>query len=95
MRFVAIKTKEQQAALMLYRSRQLLIRQRTMLSNAMRGHLAEFGIVAPVGRKGIEDLLHVIADPDDVACRKLLAHAWPLSEHSCAGSRDRFWSSTE
>ncbi len=49
MRFVAIKTKEQQAALMLHRSRQLLIRQRTMLSNAMRGHLAELGIAWPQG----------------------------------------------
>lgn len=52
MRFVAIKTKEQQAALMLHRSRQLLIRQRTMLSNALRRHLVELGIVAPIGRKG-------------------------------------------
>jgi transposase len=40
MRFVPIKTKEQQAALMLHRTRQLLVRQRTMLSNALRGHLA-------------------------------------------------------
>src|SRR5262245_60864017 len=45
MRFVSVKTKEQQAALMLHRARQLLVRQRTMLSNAMRGHLAELGIV--------------------------------------------------
>ncbi|MGI9523926.1 MAG: IS110 family transposase [Hyphomicrobiaceae bacterium] len=51
MRFVAIKTKEQHAALMLHRSHQLLIRQRTVLSNAARGHLAELEIVAPMGRK--------------------------------------------
>ncbi len=43
MRFVPIKTKEQQTALMLHRTRQLLVRQRTMLSNALRGHLAELG----------------------------------------------------
>src|SRR5262245_50686806 len=51
MRFVAIKTKEQQAALMLHRARQLLVRQRTMLSNAIRGHLCELGIVSAKGRK--------------------------------------------
>jgi len=45
MRFVPIKTKEQQAALLLHRARQLLVRQRTMLSNALRGHLAELGII--------------------------------------------------
>ena len=50
MRFVPIKTKEQQAALMLQRARQLLVRQRTMLSNAIRGHLAELGIVSAKGR---------------------------------------------
>src|SRR6266436_6876308 len=46
MRFVPIKTKEQQTALMLHRTRQLLVRQRTMLSNALRGHLAELGVVS-------------------------------------------------
>ena len=49
MRFVAIKSKDQQAALMLHRARQLLVRQRTMLSNAIRGHLAELGIVSAKG----------------------------------------------
>jgi transposase len=43
----------------------LLIRQQTSVINAIRGHLAEFGIVAPVGRKGVEDLLRVIADAND------------------------------
>src|SRR5258706_14753660 len=52
MRFVPIKTKEQQTALMLHRARQLLVRQRTMLSNALRGHLAELGIVSAKGRNG-------------------------------------------
>src|SRR5215469_8670094 len=49
MRFVAIKTKQQQAALMLHRARQLLVRQRTMLSNGIRGHLAELGVVSAKG----------------------------------------------
>ena len=56
MRFVAIKTAEQQSVLMLHRTRQLLIRQQTMLINAIRAHLAEFGIVAGIGRKGVEKL---------------------------------------
>ena len=65
MRFVALKTKEQQAALMLHRTRQLLVRQRTMLSNAMRGHLAEFGIVSAKGRNGTGELLRIISDSTD------------------------------
>ena len=60
MRFVPIKTKEQQTALMLHRTRQLLVRQRTMLSNALRGHLAE-----PKGRNGTGELLRIIADGAD------------------------------
>ena len=49
MRFVPIKTPEQQSVLMLHRTRQLFVRQRTMLINAIRAHMAEFGIVAGVG----------------------------------------------
>jgi transposase len=66
MRFVPIKTKEQQAGLMLHRTRQLLVRQRTMLSNAMRGHLAELGIISAQGRNGMAELLKIIADATDV-----------------------------
>jgi transposase len=51
MRFVATKTVEQQSCLMLHRTRHLFIRQQTSLINAIRAHLAEFGIVAPVGRR--------------------------------------------
>ncbi len=65
MRFVGIKTPEQQSAMMLHRVRLILNRQQTQLSNAMRAHLAEFGIVAPIGRNGIEQLLDVITDPTD------------------------------
>ena len=49
MRFVPIKAVEQQSALMMHRARDLLIRQRTMLVNALRGHLAEFGLVEAQG----------------------------------------------
>jgi transposase len=65
MRFVAIKTKEQQAALMLHRARQLLVRQRTMLSNAIRGHLSELGIVSAKGRNGTGELLEIIENGAD------------------------------
>jgi transposase len=58
MRFVAIKTKEQQAALMLHRARQLLVRQRTMLSNALRAHLAELGIVSAKGQNAAPTFSH-------------------------------------
>jgi len=65
MRFVGIKSPEQQSAMMLHRVRLILNRQRTQLSNALRAHMAEFGIVAPIGRNGIEQLLSIIADTDD------------------------------
>jgi transposase len=65
MRFVPIKTPEQQSGLVLHRTRHLLIRQQTAVINAIRAHLAEFGIVAPVGRKGVEGLLRVVADGND------------------------------
>jgi transposase len=65
MRFVATKTPEQQSGLTLHRTRHLFIRQQTAVINVIRAHLAEFGIVAPVGRKGVEALLDVVANPTD------------------------------
>ena len=65
MRFVETKTAEQQSCLMLHRTRQLFIRQQTSVINAIRAHMAEFGIVAPVGRHGVEALLEVVADVGD------------------------------
>jgi len=65
MRFVEIKTPDQQSVLMLHRTRHLFVRQRTTLINALRAHLAEFGIVAGVGRNGLERLLKVIEDGED------------------------------
>ena len=65
MRFVPTKTPEQQSVLMLHRTRHLFIRQQTSVINAIRAHLAEFGIVAPVGRRGVEELLNVVANPND------------------------------
>jgi transposase len=65
MRFVPTKSEQQQSALMLHRSRQLLVRQRTMLSNAIRGHMAEFGIISAKGRNGTAELLAIIANEAD------------------------------
>jgi transposase len=65
MRVVATKTAEQQSCLMLHRTRHLLIRQQTAVINAIRAHLAEFGIVASVGRNGVEQLLAVVGNSND------------------------------
>jgi transposase len=65
MRFVAVKTCEQQSVLMLHRTRQLFVRQRTTLINALRAHMAEFGIVAGIGRNGVDKLLELITRGED------------------------------
>jgi transposase len=65
MRFVPVKSPEQQSVMMLHRVRLMLNRQCTQLSNSIRSHLSEFGIVAPLGRRGIDQLLAVIADEKD------------------------------
>ena len=57
MRFVPVKSADQQAVLMLHRTRALLIRQQTMLANAFRAHLAEFGIVVPQGIRHVRALI--------------------------------------
>ena len=65
MRFVQIKSVEQQGRLMLHRARDLLMRQRTQLINALRAHMAELGIVAAQGREGVKELLKIIASEQD------------------------------
>ena len=65
MRFVQIKSVEQQGQLMLHRARDLLMRQRTQLINALRAHMAELGIVAAQGREGVKELLKIIATEQD------------------------------
>jgi transposase len=65
MRFVQVKSAEQQSRLMLHRTRDLLMRQRTQLINALRAHMAELGIMAAQGRDGIKELLRIIASEQD------------------------------
>jgi transposase len=79
MRFVPVKTAEQQSVMVLHRTRLLLMRQRVRLSNAIRGHMAEYGIVAPIGREGLQRLIEMIVDgsaervpPLARACLRLL-----------------------
>jgi len=76
MHFVPVKTLEQQSILMLHRGRELLLRQRTMLINALRGHLAELGLVARQGRGGVDDLVQTMAEADEMPslARRVLDH---------------------
>ena len=75
MRFVPVKSTDQQAALLHHRARDLLVRQRTMLINALRGHLGEFGIIAPVGRHRIADLIGLLKDARDADAPPLAREA--------------------
>src|SRR5215468_800393 len=63
--FVEVKSAEQQGRLMQHRTRDLLLRQRTQVINALRAHLAELGIVAAQGREGLKTLLEIIAKGAD------------------------------
>jgi transposase len=65
MRFVEVKSPEQQSVMALHRVRLMLMRQRIQLSNAIRGHMAEFGLIAPIGREGLQGLISLLeaADP--------------------------------
>jgi transposase len=71
MRFVAVKTEEQQARSMVFRTRDLLVRQRTQLINALRGHLAEHGLVVPQGPAHLKTLAKAL-DATDVAMPQLV-----------------------
>jgi transposase len=66
MRFVPVKTAEQQASQLLHRGREQLVRQRTMLVNALRAHLAEFGMVAAQGLRNVTQLIAIVRDEGDL-----------------------------
>jgi transposase len=65
MRFVAVKSEVAQAAVVVFRARDLLVRQRTQIINALRGHLAEFGIVVAKGPAHVGQLVRAVEDPDE------------------------------
>jgi transposase len=76
MRFVLPKSAEAQAAAVVFRTRDLLVRQRTQLINALRGHLAEFGFVVPQGPGHVTKLIALVEDPASdlpVAARTILS----------------------
>jgi len=75
MRFVPIKTEGQQSALMLHKVRELLMRQQTMLVNALRAHMAELGMIAPQGRGKVKDITAVIEDDEDESIPELAKSA--------------------
>ena len=75
MRFVPIKSAERQGVLVLHRTRELLVRQRTMLINAIRGHCAEFGIIAPQGARRASDLVEHIRQAEPVELPELARSA--------------------
>jgi transposase len=75
MRFVQIKTASQQAILMLHRTRKLLIEQRTMAVNALRGHLAEYGSVARPGPAGVSGLIEMVKNATEYAIPRLARDA--------------------
>ena|ERR1700693_871185 len=72
MRFVPVKSTVHQAALLHHRTHELLVRQRTMLINALRGHLGEFGIIAPAGRHRVGDLIRLLQDAE-----MKMSRPWP------------------
>lgn len=78
MLFAPVKSAEQQSVLMLHRARELLVRQRTMLINALRGHCAEFGLIAAQGISKATDLIRIIDDPEDTRLPDLAREALGL-----------------
>src|SRR5208283_31931 len=64
MRFVEVKSPDQQSVMVLHKVRMMLVRQRTQLSNAIRGHMSEFGLVGPIGREGLAGLLKIVEAAD-------------------------------
>ena len=88
MRFVPAKTEEQQSTLVIHRVRQTLVHQKTQLINALRGHLAEFGIVAPTGVCKVAELTARLADPGEERVPEM---AWALLQVLVDQLRDTEW----
>jgi transposase len=84
MRFVAVKSEEQQSTLAIHRVRETLVGQKTQLINALRAHLAEFGIVAPQGAGKVSQLIAVVADPEDTRVPALAGLFFKGLSISCA-----------
>src|SRR5438309_1212631 len=94
MRFVPVKREDQQSVLMLHRVREQLLKQRTATVDALRAHLAEFGIVAAQRRRGLRELLVAVADAEDRPFLRSPASCSSSSPSTCAGWRSARPSST-
>jgi transposase len=95
MRFVQVKSAEQQAQLMQHRARDLLMCQRTQLINAMRSHLAELGIIAPQGREGLKELLAIVAKGRQYAFAERCPGKPDRARGSASGLADDDWGDRE
>jgi len=88
MRFVPVKSAEQQSMLMLHTTRDLLVKQRTMTVNALRSQLAEFGIVAAKGIGRVDELLGLGDSPTSRVSIKLVFLMWPFGCRISSGPAD-------
>ena len=75
MRFVPVKSAERQSVLVLHRGRELLVRQRTMLINAIRGHCAEFGLIVAQGARAVPELIEKARHADAAALPEIARSA--------------------
>ncbi|MFK4492363.1 transposase [Bradyrhizobium sp. USDA 336] len=95
MRFVPVKSEEQQASAVVFRTRDLLIRQRTQMINALRGHLGEYGLIVPKGTAHVTQLVEWVTDPKtDVPAAAQFAldigsRPWPHWKHRSRNSTVR------
>ena len=87
MRFVPVKSAERQGVLVLHRTRDLLVRQRTMLINAIRGHCAEFGMIAPQGAYRAADLIEQVREPEGSVLPDLARSALLMLAEQLDGKR--------
>ncbi|GAA0778006.1 hypothetical protein GCM10009434_29630 [Brevundimonas olei] len=83
MRFVPVKSPAQQSVMVLHRTRSILIRQRTQISNAIRSHMAGFGMAAAIGRQGLQSLIEVVEGPADERVPLEARGASPCSPRGC------------
>jgi transposase len=75
MRFVPVKSAQRQGVLVLHRTRDLLMRQRTMILNAIRGHMAEFGVVAAQGPRRVMDLIQKLRSDEELGLPEIASAA--------------------
>ena len=91
MRFVPIKSADQQAVLMLHKTRELLVKQRKLTVNALRGHLSEFGLIAPKGIHRVKELLALALADETLPEEAKQASAMLASPAAASTKRSTIW----